>query len=208
MFEAFDSTYKPDVSALMPEPGGRGGVAPELQLFLDRYGGLSFNNGIYRALSAESAAQSTEYVVHAYPTYSGHIICFGIDWLGRIFALDARRLEQGLPGVVMFEPGTGDCFTVPCNIVTFHNSELVQYGEDVLAEPYYKTWLANGGQEPLINQCVGYIIPLFLGGRDEVSNLELSDLDVYWHLLSQLIRQTRGLPAGTPVGPITLTDPD
>ncbi|MCP2517553.1 MAG: T6SS immunity protein Tdi1 domain-containing protein [Achromobacter mucicolens] len=53
-----------------------------------------------------------------------------------------------------------------------------------------------------------YGIPLFLGGQDEVSNLELSDLDVYWHLLSQLIRQTRGLPAGTPIGPITLTDPD
>jgi len=207
MFEAFDAAYRPDAPTLMPESGGRVGVTFELQMFVDRYGGRSFNNGIYRALSTESAAQSSEYVVHAYPAYSGHIICFGVDWLGRIFALDARRLEQGSPGVVMFEPGTGDCFTVPCNIVTFHNSELVQYAEDVLAESYYKTWLANGGQEPLFNQCVGYKRPLFLGGQDEVSNLELSDLDVYWHLLSQLVRHTRGLPDGTPIGPITLTDP-
>ncbi|WP_202385393.1 hypothetical protein [Altericroceibacterium endophyticum] len=40
---------------------------------------------------------------------------------------------------------------------------------------------------------------MFLGGVDDLENLELSDLDVYWHLSAQIIRQARGLPPGTSV---------
>jgi len=45
---------------------------------------------------------------------------------------------------------------------------------------------------------MGYRKPLFLGGSDEVENLEVSDLDVYWHIMGQIIRKTKGLPQGTP----------
>jgi hypothetical protein len=48
-------------------------------------------------------------------------------------------------------------------------------------------------------QCVGYKIPLFLGGEDGPDNFEISDLDVYWHITAQLIEKTKGLPIGTPV---------
>ena len=34
--------------------------------------------------------------------------------------------------------------------------------------------------------------------------MELSDLDVYWHLMGQLILQTRDLRPGTKVGPVTI----
>jgi len=44
-----------------------------------------------------------------------------------------------------------------------------------------------------------YKRPLFLGGSDTTDNLEISDLEVYWLLMGQLIRQAKGLPAGTPV---------
>ncbi len=42
------------------------------------------------------------------------------------------------------------------------------------------------------DQCAGYRIPLFLGGKDEVENLEVIDLDVYWTIHGQLIRQLGG----------------
>jgi hypothetical protein len=100
----------------------------------------------------------------------------------------------------MFEPGTGEALAIPSNIQTFHDSELMEFGEAALAISFYQKWMAaSGGQAPAYTQCVGYKTPLFLGGTDEVKNLELSDLDVYWHLMGQLIVKTRSLPPGTPV---------
>jgi len=52
---------------------------------------------------------------------------------------------------------------------------------------------------PNYTQCLGNRKPLFLGGTDELWNMELSDLDVYWHVVGQLVRKTRGLPLGTPI---------
>lgn len=57
----------------------------------------------------------------------------------------------------------------------------------------------SGNPTPKFTQCVGYKRPLFLGGKDAVENLELSEVEVYWHLMGQLIRQAKGLPVGTPV---------
>ncbi len=42
--------------------------------------------------------------------------------------------------------------------------------------------------------------PLFLGGADEVGNLELSDMEVYWDMTSQLWEAVRDLPEGTKIG--------
>ena len=42
-------------------------------------------------------------------------------------------------------------------------------------------------------------MPLFLGGRDEIHNLELVDMDVYWSICGQLRLGTRKLPEGTTI---------
>lgn len=36
------------------------------------------------------------------------------------------------------------------------------------------------------DECVGYKIPLFLGGDDHIGNLQSTDLDVYWTLTGRL----------------------
>lgn len=99
----------------------------------------------------------------------------------------------------MFEPGTGEALEIPCNIGTFHDEELIQYADAALASEFHERWLVSGGGAPKHEQCVGYKKPLFLGGADEIGNLHLSDIDVYWHLLSQLILKTKGLPPSAPI---------
>jgi hypothetical protein len=99
----------------------------------------------------------------------------------------------------MFEPGTGEVLDVPANIRTFHDDELIGFGETALASNLHKEWLANGGAQPAYVECIGFKKPLFLGGSDDLENFELSDLDVYWHLMGQLILKTRHLPPGTRV---------
>ena len=114
-----------------------------------------------------------------------------MDWLGRIFAADASRSEGGHSGVSMFQPGTGEVLEIPCDVDMFHQSELIEYCEEALAESFYRSWISSGGGLPAVDQCVGYKIPLFLGGVDDVQNLELCDLDVYWTISEQLIGRVR-----------------
>lgn len=146
----------------------------------------------------------TWYLV-AFPRFSAHSKCFGVDWLGRIFAVDGRRLVGGAPGVVMFEPGTGEALEVPCNIVSFHEEELIDYREEALAESFYLRWMSSGGRVPLIDQCVSYKKPLFLGGADVIENLEISDLDVYWEISTELIRQARNFSVGSSIGNVSIS---
>ncbi len=94
----------------------------------------------------------------------------------------------------MFEPGTGEALEIPANIKTFHDVELKENPDAALASSVYAEWRETGGGEPAYDQCVGYKIPLFLNGKDEFENLELSDLEVYWHIMGQLVAKAKGLP--------------
>lgn len=200
MFDAFSKEFSPDPGryARLGSAGSALNIAG-LRTFFDLFGGTSFNGGVYRAVHPADLDEWNARIVHAFPQFEGRITSFGYDWLGRVFALDIQRMEDGQPGVVMFEPGTGEALEIPANLGSFHDSELIEYGEPALAISFYNNWLASGGSAPGYKGCIGYKKPLFLGGQDEVSNLEDSDLDVYWHLMGQLILKARGLPEGTPI---------
>lgn len=200
MFQTFEGTYRRDpVDTAGPTSNAVSSGHSSLQELIEEFGGASFNGGLYRIIRAEDLGGWNERVTLAFPSFKGRIACFGYDWSGRVFAADAGRPVEGQAGVVMFEPGGGEALNVPANIESFHNKELVEFSEAALAVSFYLQWLASGRQAPNQTQCVGYRVPLFLGGADELDNLELSDLDVYWHLLGQLIVQARGLPVGTPI---------
>ncbi|TGQ69922.1 DUF1851 domain-containing protein [Mesorhizobium sp. M00.F.Ca.ET.186.01.1.1] len=136
----------------------------------------------------------------AFPETKGRVTCFGYDWQGSAFAVDSQRLEQGQPGVVLFEPGTAEALEIPNNIETFHDVLVVENPDAALsANIYLEDWLAAGGAQPGYDQCIGYQRPLFLGGEDDISNQELSDLEVYWHIVGQIIAKVKGLSPGTAV---------
>jgi hypothetical protein len=170
-----------------------------LQELLGSFGGASFAGGLYRIVRPKDLEMWQLRVESAFPQFEKRIVCFGYDWLGSAFALDPNRLVGAQPGVVMFEPGTGKALEMPSNILSFHNLGLKEFGEAALAIGFFQRWLSIGGRAPSTMQCVGYKKPLFLGGNDDVTNLELSDIDVYWHVMARLIRRTRGLPEGTPI---------
>ncbi|MGX9177136.1 T6SS immunity protein Tdi1 domain-containing protein [Mesorhizobium sp. BHbdii] len=99
----------------------------------------------------------------------------------------------------MFEPGTGEALQVPANVRTFHEIDVREDEDAALAANLYADWRDSGGAEPAYDQCIGYKKPLFLGGEDDISNQKLSDLEVYWHIMGQVIAKVNGLPPGTPV---------
>jgi hypothetical protein len=203
MFTRFESHFHldypsggiPDSESM--EPAGD----PELFALQSQFAGMSFNNGLYRVMDRGIMPLAGSFIETAFPTFSHRARPFAYDWLGRIFALDSGRFECESRAVTMFEPGTGEALEIPCDLLNFHESELVDYGEAALALSFYERWLASGGAVPSRDQCVGYKRPLFIGGKDEAANLEISDLDVYWSLSGQLLQKIRNLSPGTGLTP-------
>ncbi len=158
---------------------------------LNVFQGQSFGKGLYRLHRVENITKWNAIVLEAFPEFKSRITCFGYDWLGRQFSLDSGRTENSEPQVLMFEPGTGEVLEIPCNFIDFHNTEIPNYHEACLASSFFREWL-DESQTILANEeCAGYKVPLFLGGEDEVVNLEKCDLEVYWSICAQLIRKTK-----------------
>lgn len=155
---------------------------------LTKFGGSTFENGLYRLHSGRDIPMWTLYVESAFPQFKGRIVCFAFDWLGRHFALDKKRVNDHQMQVLLFEPGAGEVMQIPANFHLFHNSELVQFRNDALASDFFSQWLDSGGTSPNHAQCIGYKVPLFLGGTDTIDNLEVSDMDVYWAVCTQTLQ--------------------
>ncbi|HET9655067.1 MAG TPA: T6SS immunity protein Tdi1 domain-containing protein [Kineosporiaceae bacterium] len=202
MLERFAATFR--LTAGEPEraAGTQGGQVESLNR---RFGGCTFGRGLYRVHTERSAQAATQLVINAFPEYRGRVSCFGFDWLGRQFALDSGRGTPDDPEVLMFEPGTGESLEASVPFSRFHDEELVDYTDDILAARFFSEWMsASGGSEIGFDQCVGYRTPLFLGGDDVVANLEVSDIDVYWTIMGQLRLQVMSLPPGTQISGVRL----
>lgn len=206
MFESFLSRYKADGSSeeVITSPLNPRIQATYLKEFFKSFSGYSFNNGLYRVHSIERVDFWNDLVGEAFPEFASRIYCFGYDWLGRQFALDTGRLQSNEPLVVMLEPGTGEVLEIPTNILQFHEDEILNYANEVLALDFFNAWLALGHSSLAHNQCISYKKPLYLGGSDTLDNLESMELEVYWGLSSQLLAKVRGLPSGTSVSNISI----
>lgn len=163
-----------------------------------------FLDGAYRLHRSEDVHRFSALAIDAFPELSGRITCFGADWLGRQFALDSARVADGKQLVLLLEPGTGEALEIPANYSSFHTDELVHHADAAVANSFYRAWRLAGGLAPAYDQCVGYKIPLFLGGEDKVSNLELCTFETYWGMSTQLLAQVRRLPEGEPIGRVTI----
>lgn len=198
MFDRFISAFKiRDGERFVPSTPVNG-----LGDWLDAAGGTAFEGGLYRVHTRASAHASNALVRAAFPEFAARLTCFGYDWLGRQFATDTNRGTGDDPEVILFEPGTGEALEIPVPFSRFHDEELVDYAEDALARSFFNQWKRAGGLAPEFSECVGYRLPLFLGGKDVIENLEILDLDVYWTIMGQLRRRAKGLPVGTPIAEV------
>lgn len=178
--------------------------AIDLNECFQKFSGMSFNNGLYHFHSAHSIEKWNVIVGEAFPQFSERIFCFSYDWLGRNFSLDRSRIDNGEPQILMLEPGTGEALEIPVTFLKFHNDELVNFANAALAKDFYESWLRVRHKAPGSYECVGFKTPLFLGGDDEVENLEVMDMEVYWAICGQLLSKTRNMPPGTPVDDINI----
>lgn len=192
MFEYFDDKFKKDSHSCgeknnaYPYPAD---MAKSLCHLFKNYSGDSFNGGLYRTVKPDDIKAWSERVCQAFPSYEKTMVCFGYDWLGRAFATE--NPEKG-DHILLFELETGDVFQIEGDIISFHNDELVRYGDVTLAEGFFTEWQAATGLSLKYNECVSYKIPPFLSGKDEIDNLYVEDIDVSWNILGQILNKIRG----------------
>lgn len=169
-------------------PSDAGVPPPGLRATLGGLAGTTLGQGLYRFHTRSSAAAADALVDAAYPDFTGRVACFGMDWLGRQFSLDTTRGTPENPEVLLFDVdvGAGEALEIPTPFSAFHDEELTEYTDGALASEFFEQWLRAHPDSIAFDQCVGYTIPLFLGGADDLGNLELIDLDVYWTLTGQL----------------------
>jgi hypothetical protein len=183
-------------------PDGATGLAE----LLGEFGGARFNGGLYELFAVEQLARWNAIVGDAFPAFRGRAHVFGRDWLGRAFALDSARQPAGEYLTLLLDPGFGEVLEVDATLVGFHNEELVERPEAALESERFRKWAERSDGAIPHGRCVGYRVPPFLGGKDDLENLEVIDAEVYWVIHGQLLTKTRDLPPGTKIGSVTFTD--
>ena len=70
-------------------------VDEDFVLVISTLGGKTFNKGLYRIYSADKIMAATEMISRYFPESEDRFTVFGYDWLGRQFAVDRKRKENG-----------------------------------------------------------------------------------------------------------------
>ena len=97
--------------------------------------------------------------------------------------------NQSKLSILFFEIGSGHALKIPCSFKDFLNNEIGENAEACLALSYFVSWLQENQKAIPYGYCIGYKVPLFLGGEHISSNLEENDMEVYWHILGQIKNQ-------------------
>ena len=158
--------------------------------FLSYYSGHAFCNGLYRLISSSEKNSWVKRINKLYPESAGGISPFGVDWLGRCFAICTDKNYTHFNQVVLFDICAVDAYVIPLNISDFHNIELCEHSEEALEKSLFEEWKKKTGKIITNTECCGLRIPLFLGGELAFENMEVSDIDVYWEIITQVVQST------------------
>lgn len=184
-FSKFLNAFAPTLQTVYPDP-----PLYTREHFRLLFSGILFGGGIYKLVEVNSIQKWNSIVGKRFPDYAGRIDCFGFDWLGRAFAVDMQTADESGKNILMFDPATSTTLRIPANFETFHNEEIVEYPDEALDSNLFANWLKTG-RSPEYKECVSHKIPLMLGGKDIVENMEISDLEVNWELLTQIADQIK-----------------
>ncbi len=198
MIDAFQAAFGPTICPDAPQeppPLWDGAAVAGYAEIMSAFAGATCQGGLYRLHTAESSALAEALVTRAFPRYRGRLVCVGVDWLGRQYALDRRHTHPEHPAeplLLSFDPEADIPDPEPTSFGLFHTGA----GLESCSPERWSAWAAaNPDAVPLIlTHCVGLRVPLFLGGADAPANMAVLDIAVYWRGIVAQIRQMAELP--------------
>ena len=187
MFERFRAAFPPAGGGAI-QPFDRTPLAgcPGFAELAAECGGTVFGDGLVRVHSEGSARRVNPLIAEAFPDFPEQFQAIAQDWTGRQFAVGSRPGARYYGKLLLFEPASGEAFEIDADISALFNSEMISDPVTYLAADLFEDWRRAGGSLGGPNECVGFRVPLFLGGDGVVENLEVVDLEVYWSLFGQL----------------------
>lgn len=146
-----------------------------------RWAGARVGGGLYRIHTPAEMSAMTALADEVFPDLAGRVLCFASDWLGRGFAIDVgREAPNGEPLLLLLDPWVADPVEIDSVFVDFHDDDLVEYGEDILAAGLFRVWFDAGGSMPGPGECTGYVVPPRAGGANHPDNLETVAVEAAW----------------------------
>lgn len=155
------------------------------QDYFDNLGGLQFGGCLFTAFRIEDVPKWKSYIVEAYPVLNGKILPFGYTWDGLCYCVDIRDGK-----VIICDIGAGDYVVLPCSMRVFLNEQFPDLKNEMTEGAGYNSWVARHGMLKY-GTCAGLIRPVFMGGEEEDSNREISDMEVYWSVFTQIKNQVK-----------------
>jgi hypothetical protein len=170
------------------------GVPFKYAQLLVEFGGNVFEKGLYTIHTFADSIKWTNTLSNYFNIDTTSIVSFGHDWMGRQFCISRNTNEM----IYMFDPGTWESFHLDENLLVFHNETLVDFKVDNLASDLFEFGLQHlEATEISYNQCLGLVTPIFLNGKEELTNYAISDLEIYWDYMHQLYDQSNRIPDNT-----------
>ena len=109
--------------------------------------------------------------------------------------------------IIRLDPATGQFDELESSLKEFFTELIIEHKEGILNLDQFIDWQNTTGAKQIdFDECVGFTTPLMLGGEDEIWNLEVQDLEVYWELNYQLYLKIYDLPEGSLIGKIDIDD--
>ena len=191
MFERFRERFELDgavgcsgedlLNVIDPLPDG-------LADLMIRWAGARVGGGLYRLHVPADIPAMTSLATDAFPAVDGRVVCFAADWLGRQYAVDVgREAANGEPLLLLLDPWSAQPLEIDSVFVDFHDDDLVEYADDILALDLFAAWLDAGGSMPGADACVGYRVPPRVGGPERAENLELVPFERAWRVAADAL---------------------
>jgi hypothetical protein len=155
--------------------------------------GSCINSGLYRLHTFGSSVQWSLIIGQCFKTHKNKIYPFGFDWMGRQFCMSIDNNNL----LFMFDIATAEYFELQQKLELLHDDDFINDMENMLANDIFTQVLKHSNLKSIgYNECLGYKMPLFMGGNDVVENYQLIDIEVYWETQYQLYEKVKNLPVG------------
>lgn len=161
----------------------------DYRTFVIGFGGIQFGRGLFTVLDKANALVLEKKLGYAFPEYKGSFRLFGFDWMGRCFAVPSDNEDK----VIVFDPGVFEAYDVSLGFRDFVNKAIPMSTNECLSSDAFISWYKATGETPAEGSCIGYKIPLFLGGADAIDNFETVNMEEYWDIITKAGRKLRGL---------------
>lgn len=155
-----------------------------LENFRNEFSGLVLYDGILKILNRRDVHKWRSNINLAFPRFANKFEPFAFDWLGSFYCV--KLTQSTKPAIFIFNILQNRCLLVPCDLITFLEKEIPQNSTMALQSHKFNQWKLSN--QPLkYNECVGYTVPVFLGGVEILDSSKVFDLDEYWQIFTDLL---------------------